>query len=303
MAREAYRSLYGDLTKLKDDSVLKDPAAGADDDDELFELLLAVTDWVEGYCNRHFYPRVETLLFDGPGFNGPGFSGPGSDGAGSDRLAVPDLIAVTALAETDGAGHSPERLWDIDDYRLLPYNASPLEPWGRPYGAILNSSKGGSRTGRGEGFSTGQAKFRVSGLWGYRCFVEASGATLAAELAPESATMTVSDGSQFRIGQTVLLGPATDGKSAAGAEQALVTAIEGAELSVTRRLNGSAAAAHSSGTSAGILRWPPAVERAALIQAARIWTRAADFEPFYVDADVDTDVRLLLEPYRRVPGA
>ena len=33
MAREAYRSLYGDLTKLKDDSVLKDPAAGADDDD------------------------------------------------------------------------------------------------------------------------------------------------------------------------------------------------------------------------------------------------------------------------------
>ena len=28
MAREAYRSVYGDLTKLKDDSVLKDPAAG-----------------------------------------------------------------------------------------------------------------------------------------------------------------------------------------------------------------------------------------------------------------------------------
>ena len=67
MAREAYRSLYGDLTKLKDDSVLKDPAAGADDDDELFELLLAVSDWVDHYCNRHFYPRIETLLFDGPG--------------------------------------------------------------------------------------------------------------------------------------------------------------------------------------------------------------------------------------------
>ena len=56
MAREAYRSLYGDLTKLKDDSVLKDPAAGPDDDDELFELLLAVSDWVDHYCNRHFYP-------------------------------------------------------------------------------------------------------------------------------------------------------------------------------------------------------------------------------------------------------
>ena len=76
MAREAYRSLYGDLTKMKDDSVLKDPAAGTDDDDELFELLLAVSDWVDHYCNRHFYPRAETLLFDGPG---------------GDRLLVPDL--------------------------------------------------------------------------------------------------------------------------------------------------------------------------------------------------------------------
>ena len=50
----------------------------------------------------------------------------------------------------------------------------------------------------------------------------------------------------------------------------------------------------------GILRWPAiSWSGRALIQAARIWTRAADFEPFYVDADVDTDVRLLLEPYRK----
>ena len=44
----------------------------------------------------------------------------------------------------------------------------------------------------------------------------------------------------------------------------------------------------------------PAVERATLIQAARIWTRAADFEPFFVDSELDTDVRLLLEPYRKL---
>ena len=47
MAREAYRSLYGDLTKLKDDSLLKDPAGGTGDDDELFELLFCVSDWVD----------------------------------------------------------------------------------------------------------------------------------------------------------------------------------------------------------------------------------------------------------------
>ena len=65
-------------------------------------------------------------------------------------------------------------------------------------------------------------------------------------------------------------------------------------------MNGTAASVHPVGDAVGILRWPASVERAALIQAARIWTRAADFEPFYVDADVDTDVQIcLLEPYRK----
>ena len=282
MAREAYRSLYGDLTKLKDDSVLKDPAAGPDDDDELFELLLAVSDWIDHYCNRHFYPRAETLLFDG---------------SGGDRLLTPDLISVAELEEGDASGQDFGKVWEAGAYRLLPYNAAPLRPWGHPYGAILSLSKGMER---GVGFTSGQANFRVTGVWGYRLFAEASGATLAAAVAADDAAMTVSDGSQFRVGQTVLLG--ADGKDAAAAEQALVTAVNGDELAMSRGLNGSAAAAHASGEGVGILRWPASVERAALIQAARIWTRAADFEPFYVDADVDTDVRLLLEPYRRTPG-
>ena len=280
MAREAYRSLYGDLTKLKDDSVLKDPAAGTDDDDELFELLLAVSDWVDHYCNRHFYPRAETLLFDGPG---------------GDRLLVPDLIAVAELAQAEREGRSFGKLWDPDEFRLLPHNASPLRHWGHPHGAIKAS-------GGGDGFTAGTANFRIAGLWGYRCFVEPSGATLAAELTAEATTATVSDGAQLRIGQTVMLGDARDGKGPASVEQALITAIDGNELTVSRGLNGTAASTHASGSAVGILRWPPSVERAALIQAARIWTRAADFEPFYVDADVDTDVRLLLEPYRKPSG-
>ena len=277
MAREAYRSLYGDLTKLKDDSVLKDPAAGTDDDDELFELLLAVSDWVDHYCNRHFYPRAGTLLFDGPG---------------GDRLLTPDLIAVTELAQADADGRSFGKVWDSGDYRLLPHNASPLKHWGHPHGAIRAN-------GSGDGFTAGTANFRVAGLWGYRCFVEPSGATLAAGLSADGATATVSDGTQLHIGQTVMLD--VDGAPAT-AEQALITGIDSNTLSVSRGLNGTAASTHALGGGVGILRWPPSVERAALIQAARIWTRAADFEPFYVDADVDTDVRLLLEPYRKPSG-
>ena len=277
MGREAYRSLYGDLTKLKDDSVLKDPAAGADDDDELFELLLAVSDWVDHYCNRHFYPRAETLLFDGPG---------------GDRLLVPDLIAVAELAQADVEGLSFGKVWDPGEYRLLPHNASPLRHWGHPHGAVK------ARAG-GDGFCAGAANFRIAGLWGYRCFVEPSGATLAAELAAEATAATVSDGTQLRIGQTLMLGDAGDGAST---EQALIIGIDANELSLSRGLNGTVASTHALGIGVGILRWPASVERAALIQAARIWTRAADFEPFYVDADVDTDVRLLLEPYRKPSG-
>ncbi|MDA1128842.1 MAG: hypothetical protein O2913_09095 [Chloroflexi bacterium] len=59
------------------------------------------------------------------------------------------------------------------------------------------------------------------------------------------------------------------------------------------------AAAHDDNSDIDILRWLASIERASLVQASRIWTRAADFEPFFVDADVDTDVHLLLEPYRK----
>ena len=79
----------------------------------------------------------------------------------------------------------------------------------------------------------------------------------------------------------------------------LVTAISSNDLTVSRALNGTTAAAHADNSDIDILRWPPSVERATMVQTARIWTRSADFEPFFVDAEVDTDVRLLLEPYRK----
>jgi hypothetical protein len=96
MGREAFRSLYGDLTKLKDDSLLKDPAGGTGDDDELFQLLLAASDWVDHYCNRHFYPRTETLVFDGKG---------------AAQLLVPDLISVTSLKEDDNGDLTFNETW------------------------------------------------------------------------------------------------------------------------------------------------------------------------------------------------
>ena len=102
MAREAYRSLYGDLAKLKDDSLLKDPAAGTGDDNEMFQLLLSVSDWVDRYCNRYFYPRTQTLEFDG---------------SGASRLFIPDLISLNALKEdtTDDKTFDTTMGWEIQN--------------------------------------------------------------------------------------------------------------------------------------------------------------------------------------------
>ena len=127
MAREAYRSIYGDLTKLKDNSLLKDPAGGIGDDTPMFQLLLACSAWVDNYCNRHFYPRTQTLVFDG---------------SGADRLLIPDLVAITTLKSDDDADLTFETTWATTDYLSEPYNAEPTREWGQPYTSLLVRSSG-----------------------------------------------------------------------------------------------------------------------------------------------------------------
>ena len=194
MGREAYRSLYGDLTKLKDDSVLKD---------ELFQLLLAVSDWVDNFCNRHFYPRWDALVLNGNG---------------SKRLAVPDLLSVASLAEDAKGDRSFDANWADGDYRLVPYNSSPAKPWGTPYNAI---EAGGRRTV----FKEGEGNLRVEGVWGYRAFYEGSGAAVTGgPVTPDAAAFAVDDSSQLAVGQTVALGP----------EMLLVTGISDNRVTVSR---------------------------------------------------------------------
>ena len=271
MAREAYRSLYGDLTKLKDTSLLDDPAGGAGSDDELFQLLLAVSVAIDDYCNRHFYPLTATRAFDGH----------------ADRLLpVPDLLAVTSLRSDDDDDGTYETEWAATDYELLPLNAQPAQHWGGPHHALRTLARGTKQT-----FDAGQARYEIAGIWGYRNFQEPSGSLLDGSVADTTATtVTVDDGTDFAAGQTVLV----------DAEQMLLTAIGGNNLSVARGLNGTTAATHGDDTTVSILRWPAPVERAAVINTARIWSRSPAFEPFYVDVDLDTDVTTFLDAYRLV---
>ena len=268
MAEEAYRSLYGDLTRLKDASLLDDPAAGTGADAALFRLLLAVSEAVDRYCNRHFYALTAPRRFDGPG---------------DATLNLPDVIAVHSLRSDDDEDGVYETEWGASDYDLLPLNADSRAHWGGPHHAVR--ARGNGLRPR---FERGQARYQVTAVWGYREYLEPSGSTVRSTLSDSATTLSVDDGRDFAVGQTI----------AVSDERMLVTGIASSSLSVTRGLNGTQATNHASRIGVSLVRWPSPVERATLINTARLWTRAPAFEPFYVDSDLDTDVRLLLEPYR-----
>ena len=269
MAREAYRSLYGDLSQLKDASLLSDPAGGATTfDDALFRLLLAVSESVDDYCNRFVFPHVATRTFDG---------------TADTQLVVPDLISVTSLKSDDDDDGVYETTWATSDYQGLPQNAGGAAHWSVPLSSLRVLTRGTKQQ-----FDRGQSRYEITGTWGYRAFVEGSGSLLTGSVTASVTTLPVTAGSDFAIGQTIQ----------AGSEWMLVTDISGNNLTVTRALNGSTGATHASGVAVSILRWPAPLERATLINVARIWSRATSFEPFYVDVDLDSDVRALLDPYR-----
>ena len=271
MKMEAYRSLYGDLSKLKDGSLLDDPAGGTSADAALFNLLLAASEAVDRHCNRHFYALSERRRFDGPG---------------EAALALPDVIAVASLRSDDDGDGEHETEWPAASYELLPLNAAPTSHWGGPHNAVRTRGAGGRR------FERGQARYEAQGLWGYGERLDPSGSTLRTRALLASSSLEVSRGTDFAVGQTLAIGD----------ERMLVTAVASNRLTVRRGLNGTTPADHRTGSAVLAVRWPAPVERAALINAARLWTRAPAFEPFYVDADLDTDVRLLLEPYRAGGG-
>ena len=145
MAREAYRSLYGDLAKLKGASLLDGPVADSTNDDALFQLLLAVSAYVDSLCNRHFYPLTETRRFDG---------------TAEAQLAVPDLVSVSSLRSDDDDDGIYETTWADADYELTPQNAAPTAHWGAPHQALRVRSHGAKQQ-----FQRGHSRYETAAVW------------------------------------------------------------------------------------------------------------------------------------------
>lgn len=269
MAREGYRSMYGDLGKLKDRSLLDNPAQSTAFDDEMWELLSACSELVDNYLNRNVYPLTATYTFDGSGIL---------------TLLVPDLISVTTLKADEDQDLTYEVTWAATDFQLYPLNAQPTQPWGRGYNQLLARSQGN----HAEGFKAIPNGYEIVGIWGYRNYSEASGSLINEVYDATDTTLTVDAGTDFQIGQTILI----------ESEQLLVTGISTNDLTVVRAINGTTGASHADDTTISIMRWPVAVERGTLLTAARIWHRAPGFERS--QQGLDLDVQLLLHPYRRL---
>ena len=235
-------SAYADLDTLKSPSVLN--LTGIAFDARLLALLEDVSRWIDVHCNRHFYVLTATRRFDG---------------TGGTQLRIPDLVSLTTLTSDEDQDRVFETIWSSSDYLLYPLNAEPQQPWGRPYSRLSVDVTAGSRAS----FPFGPSTVEIAGKWGFREETQDSGADIneGATFSASDTLLTVTDGTRFAPGQTVLI----------DTEQLYTTAISGNILTVSRAVNGTAAATHADGADIFIFRYPGPVVEACLLRTSRLW--------------------------------
>ena len=150
-------------------------------------------------------------------------------------------------------------------------------------------------------FTAGRQTVQIEGKWGFREVTEDSGTDInkVGGYTATDVTLTVDDGSKFAVGQTILI----------GSEQHYITAISTNDLTVTRGVNGTTAAAIADNADVNIFRFPDPIAQACLMQSSRLWKRKdSGFASrvglpqtggFDVFQGLDPDVKQLLSSYRR----
>lgn len=264
---------YADLATLKSPPLLNLPDAAHDA--RLLSLLETASRWIDARCGRRFAAIRGARL---------------CDGAGQPALAVPDLIAVSALRIRSPDGQW--RDWPSRHWLLYPLNAAPTEPGGRPYTRIMLASDAIRR------FPLSRAGVSVAGIWGYGSVREDTGLRVAGGgITADAAAVSVSpDNGLIAAGHTIRIDD----------EDLYVTAATAATLTVRRGVNGAMPASHAAAAPVSVYRYPAPVTEACLLQAAAWWRdrQSAPFPPPAAgppaDAPgIDPTARALLSPFRR----
>lgn len=186
-------------------------------DETLIRFLESASRAIDQHTRRHFYPSHDSRYFDGPN---------GGD------LLIPDVLSLSSFAadsENDGT-------WDGETWTEGTdfYLESLRDVSAYPKTCIRT-------TGRGSySFSRGHRRYKATGLWGY------GNGESATPWSGLGVTATVADSTS-----TAVMISAPDVVAAGmlircGTEFMEVMSESGATVTVTRGVNGSTAAAHSS---------------------------------------------------------
>ncbi|KPJ64876.1 hypothetical protein AMK68_00130 [candidate division KD3-62 bacterium DG_56] len=276
-------NLYADVGHFRK-AYANSSALDTDDQTGILRVLRAVSRAIDDYCGRHFYALTATRYFDG---NGGGL------------LPVPDLLhdantAVKLDEDTDGTYELT--LTDPTDYWPIRYGADDQD--GDPTTALRLNRRAGSRSA----FLGLPRLVEIAGIWGYTDATEDSGDTVQNDpsISAAATSLTVGDGGNFEVGQTLLI----------GSEQLYISAIDSNTLTVARGVNGTTAAIHLKDVAISRFVYVPEIVEATLIQAGRIWKRRDTSystiiqEPglgtIEVYKGLDPDVRMFLAPFRRI---
>ena len=218
-------------------------------DPRLRELLEAMTRVVDEYLGRHIHSLIATRYFSGNGSN---------------WMQLPwDLISITTLKEDTTDDGTYDNTWATTDYILSSgvgcYDADPTGrahlPNTRPYWTIEVDTRS---TGSESAFSRGQRRFELVGKFG---FSESSFAAVSlvddADVTATDLTLTVDDGTEFSIAQTILI----------ESEQMYITGISTNVLTVQRGVNGTTGATHANDSAISIIEYPTPIREAVLLES------------------------------------
>lgn len=234
---------YADVAMLK--AALRIPSAQTGDDAALLALLEAVSDGFDRALGVAFHAVTATRYFRWDG----------APGHNPRRLQLRrPLVAATAVGvDEDGDGSFERTLVENTDYVRQPRNADSYEPaW------ALELLRSGTQVAA---WPNATDAVRVAGRWGWSEETESAG-TFAEDLDTSETGVDLTAGHAVAIGDTVVV----------DSEQMFVRAFASANTAtVTRGVNGTTAAVHSSGAAVAARRYPRAVEQATLLQASRFW--------------------------------
>jgi len=225
--REAFKRVVFDATTI------------TDKDDRIDEAIAGVSEFIETYTDRLFIPWTGTKEFD--------WQSTGKIWLGEDLLSAAPTITSQDGASTVASG----------DYFLYPLNALDRN---KPYEwiEILLSSDQLFYN------DTRQKDLAITGKWGYSEITKViSTISEGGQFSAVDATLTVTSGTNFEVGMTLLI----------ESEQLFVSDVSTNDLTVERGVNGTTAAVHDDVTNVSAIFPPLQVRQAANALAARVFMR------------------------------